>query len=64
MSYKAIFALTAALNWDVEQINVKTAFLYGNVEKEIYVRQPDGFIKDGIKVCKLNKALYDLKQSL
>ena len=61
MSYKAIFALTAALNWDVKQMNVKIVFLYGNVQETIYVRQPDGFSKNGIKVYKLNKALYELK---
>ena len=43
-------------------MDVKIAFLYGNVEEEIYVRQPNGFTKDGTKVCKLNKALYSLKQ--
>ena len=37
MSYKAIFALTAALNWNVKQINVKTVFLYDNVQETIYV---------------------------
>ena len=31
MSYKTIFALTAILNWDVKQMNVKIVFLYGNV---------------------------------
>ena len=62
MSYKAIFALAAAMDWDVEQMDVKTAFLYGNVQEEIYVQQPDGFSKDN-RVCKLNKALYGLKQS-
>ena len=64
MSYKAIFALTAALNWNVKQINVKTAFLYDNVQETIYVWQPDDFNKNDIKVCKLNKTLYKLKQSL
>lgn len=63
MSYKAIFALAAAMDWDLEQMDVKTAFLYGDVQEEIYVRQPDGFNKDSSKVCKLNKALYGLKQS-
>ena len=61
MSYKTIFALTAALDWDVKQMNVKTAFLYGNVQETIYVRQPDDFSKNDIKVYKLNKALYELK---
>lgn len=37
MSYKAIFALTAALNWKLEQMDVKTAFLYNDVEETVYV---------------------------
>ena len=64
MSYKAIFALTAALDWDVKQMDVKTAFLYDNVQETIYVRQPDDFSKNDIKVYKLNKILYEFKQSL
>ena len=64
MSYKAIFALAAALDWELEQMDVKTAFLYGNVDEVIYVTQPTGFEASGKrKVCKLKKALYGLKQS-
>lgn len=65
MSYKAIFALAAAEDWDLEQMDVKTAFLYGDVEEEIYVEQPTGFASEKYprRVCKLNKALYGLKQS-
>ena len=43
MSYKAIFALAAALDWELEQINVKIAFLYEDVKETIYVTQPIGF---------------------
>ena len=64
MSYKAIFVLIAALDWNVEQMDVKIVFLYDNVQETIYVRQPDDFSKNGIKVYKLNKALYELKQFL
>ena len=64
ISYKTIFVLVAALNWDVKQINIKIVFLYGNVQETIYVRQLDDFSKNDIKVCKLNKTLYELKQSL
>lgn len=65
MSYKAIFVLTAALNWELEQMDVKIVFLYGNVEEVIYVTQPTGFEVDNKrKVCRLKKALYGLKQSL
>lgn len=64
MSYKTLFALAAANDWEIEQMDVKTAFLYGSVDEDIYVEQPEGFISsDSSKVCKLSKALYGLKQS-
>jgi hypothetical protein len=46
-------------------MDVKTAFLYGDIDVEVYVEQPDGFNESGTsdKVCKLRKALYGLKQS-
>ena len=65
MSYKALFAIAAALDYEIEQMDVKTAFLYGNVEEEIYVEQPTGY-EEGCgseDVCVLDKALYRLKQS-
>ena len=63
MSYKMIFAIAAALDLEIEQMDVKTAFLYGAIDEEIYVEQPIG-LEDGTKrVCHPNKALYGLKQS-
>ena len=62
MSYKAIFAMAAALDYEIEQMDVKTAFLYGNIEEDIYIEQPTGF-STGNLVCKLKKTLYGLKQS-
>ena len=46
-------------------MDVKTAFLYGDINTKIYVEQPKGIgaIRELYKVCKLNKALYGLKQS-
>ena len=44
-------------------MNVKTAFLYDQVQKEIYMKQFHDFVNDSFKVCKLNKTFYDLKQS-
>jgi hypothetical protein len=44
ISYKLLFALAAAYNLKLEQINVKTAFFYSNINKEIYVEQLPGFI--------------------
>lgn len=63
MSYKALFATAAARDFEIEQMDVKTALLYGSVEEEIYVYQPEGFDDGAGRVCRLNKALYGLKQS-
>jgi hypothetical protein len=71
MSYKAIFAIAAARDYEIHQMDVKTAFLYGDVQEEIYVEQPTGYEEPSaegddpvVTVCKLVKALYGLKQSL
>ncbi len=63
ISYKAIFAITAAYDLEIEQMDVKTAFLYGMVKNDVYISQPEGFTDGTRKVCKLRKALYGLKQS-
>jgi hypothetical protein len=65
MSYKLLFAIAAAYDLEIEQMDVKTAFLYGDIDVEVYVEQPDGFTasSQSDKVCKLRKALYGLKQS-
>ncbi|GJU48087.1 retrotransposon protein, putative, ty1-copia subclass [Tanacetum coccineum] len=49
-------------DYELEQIDVKTAFLHGNLEEVIYMRQPLGY-EQGNKVCLLNKSLYGLKRS-
>lgn len=65
MSYKALFAIAAAKDYEIEQMDVKTAFLYGELSQEepIYMEQPDGFTDGTDNVCLLLKALYGLRQS-
>ena len=60
-----LLALVAQFNMELVQMDMKTAFLHGGLEEEIYITQPDGFKVPGKKdwVCKLNKSLYGLKQS-
>ena len=57
--------MVAAKNLHFEQLNVKMAFLYGNLEEDIYMIQLKGFIVQGQEnlVCKLRKNLYGLKQA-
>ena len=62
MTYKALFAIAARNDWEIEQMDVVTAFLYGVLDEDVYVEMPTGFEEPG-KVCKLNKALYGLKQA-
>jgi len=60
-----LFAVAAHRNWKVFQLDVKSAFLNGILQEEIYVEQPTGFVTQGKedKVCLLKKALYGLKQA-
>lgn len=60
-----LLSIVVAFDLEVEQMDVKTAFLHGDLEEEIYMKQPEGFAVKGKKelVCKLKKSLYGLKQS-
>ena len=62
---RMFFALTVHHDLFCDQMDVKTAFLYGNLEQEIYMEQPEGFVSPAYPnhVCKLQKALYGLKQA-
>ena len=62
---RMILAIAALQNLEVHQMDVKTAFLNGDLEKETYMEQPEGFIvpRQEKKVCKLVKSLYELKQA-
>lgn len=60
-----IIALAASNGWEVHHLDVKTAFLHGELKETVYVTQPEGFEVQGSegKVSKLHKSLYGLKQA-
>ena len=60
---RCLLAASAHRSWDVQQLDISTAFLHGTVENEVYVEQPHGFVEGTNLVCKLVKALYGLKQA-
>jgi hypothetical protein len=64
-SIKTIIALAAKMKWKLHQMDVKTTFLNGVIEEEVYIEKPQGFEVEDRKtrVCKLKKALYRLKQA-
>ena len=65
-SLRAILAIAAAADYEIHQMDVKTAFLNGDLDEDIYMQQPDGYRADGDQadyVWKLNKSLYGLRQA-
>jgi hypothetical protein len=65
-TYRTIFALAALEKWEIHGMDVITAYLLGKLDEEIYMVQPGGFIKVGMKrniVCRLLRSRYGLKQA-
>jgi hypothetical protein len=60
---RTLLGTAAARNWEVQQIDIKTAFLHGDTDTDIYMLQPPGFIDGTNMVCHLQKCLYGLKQA-
>ena len=60
-----LIAIAAVYKFEIHQMDVKTAFLNEDLEEEMYLEQPEGFIVPGQeqKVCRLIKSLYGLKQA-
>ena len=64
-SIRLLIAIAAIFDLKIHQMDVKIAFLNGDLEEKIYMDQPESFVKPGqeSKVCKLTKSLYGLKQA-
>ncbi|KAJ9544136.1 hypothetical protein OSB04_023843 [Centaurea solstitialis] len=64
-SIRILMAISAYFNYEIWQMDVKTAFLNGKLTEAVYMQQPEGFVdpKNPNKVCKLLKSIYGLKQT-
>ena len=64
-SIRALLGIVAMHDLELEQLDVKTVFLHGDLEEDSYMQQPEGFIVSEKEdyVCLLKKSLYGLKQS-
>ena len=64
-SFRVIMALVAHFDMELHQMDVKIAFLNGDLNEEVYMMQPEGFVANdsGTLVCRLKKSIYGLKQA-
>ena len=60
---RLLFALAVKKDWEIRQIDVKTTYLYGDLDKEIFMEIPEGLPNPKGEVFRLKKALYGLKQA-
>ena len=62
---RIVLSLALSLQWPIKELDVHNAFLNGDLSETVFMEQPPGFISttNPSYVCKLNMALYDLKQS-
>jgi hypothetical protein len=63
-SIRLVLSLAASHEWEVHQMDVKSSFLHGDLQEEIYMEQPPGYVQNHSSlVCHLKKSPYGLKQS-
>ena len=64
VTVRIIITLAVNLDWNLYQFDINNAFLYGELEEDVYMTLPQGYHEEGDKrVCKLLKSLYGLKQA-
>ena len=57
-------SIPAARRWEVHHMDVKNSFIHSDLEEEIYVDQPQGYVNNYSLVCRLKESLYGLKQEV
>jgi hypothetical protein len=64
-SIQVVISIASVMRWRIHQMDVKTTFLNGIIEEEVYIEKPQGFEVHGREshVCRLKKSLYRLKQA-
>jgi len=60
---RTLLSLCTAPEWTAHHVDVRTAFLHGEIEEELYATQPPGYAEGENLVCRLHKALYGLRQA-
>ena len=65
LNHRETSYVVAMRHWPFYQLDIKNAFLHGDLQKEVYMEQPPSFVAQGESnvVCKLKKSLYGLEQS-
>jgi hypothetical protein len=64
-SVRILLAIAAYYDYEICQMDVKTAFLNGHLSEDVYMTQPEGFVdpENAGKICKLHRSIYGLKQA-